>query len=114
MASIPTERIFCGHPVRRTKCQLCRGAPACITRKIAGEKLSTIPYVFGHILMRQNTRWPVKDTKVFVSNKVKESNLTIKGDYFCGIFAFYNTSIISAANAVLSDVVQICQALINS
>ena len=43
------------------------------------------------------TRWPAKDAKVAVFHKVKKSNLTHKGDDFCGIFAFYNTSIISAA-----------------
>ena len=37
--------------------------------------------------------------------------MTHKGDDFCGIFAFYNTSIISAA---ILDVFQIFQALINS
>ena len=42
--------------------------------------------------------------------KIRISNLTHQGDDFCGIFTFYNTSIISAA---ILDVFQLFQALIN-
>ena len=56
-------------------------------------------------------RWPVENAKAVVFLKVKQLNLIHKGDDFRGIFAFYNTSIISTA---ILDVFQICQALINS
>ena len=86
----------------------------CIVGQYWGRISEYCVHLHIQIICRQGslyTRWPVKDAKVVVFHKVKWSNLTHKGDDFCGIFAFYNTYIKSAA---ILNIFRICQALINS